>query len=150
MSLRLAADPLSFEPDEPVLTDRGGERDGSDPPRGAHSRSWAATHSLSRPHRVSVRLKAGIDVDLRVVAPESYGSALLYFTGRRAHVVALRRLALAQGLRLNEYGPFRGRERIAGETERGVYEALSLPYLPPEERESESALRDALRKLAAR
>ena len=109
------------------------------------------THIYSRgPHRVSVRLKAGIDVDLRIVAPESYGSALLYFTGSRAHVVALRRLALAQGLRLNEYGLFRGRERIAGATEREVYEALSLPYLAPEERESESALRDALRKLAAR
>jgi len=106
-------------------------------------------HVYSRgPHRVSVRLEAGVDVDLRIVAPESYGSALLYFTGSRAHVVALRRLALAQGLRLNEYGLFRGRARIAGATEREVYEALSLPYLAPEQREGESEVRDALRKLA--
>jgi DNA polymerase (family 10) len=106
-------------------------------------------HVYSRgPHRVSMRLETGVDVDLRVVAPESYGSALLYFTGSRAHVVALRRLALAQGLRLNEYGLFRGRVQIAGATEREVYEALSLPYLAPEQREGESEVRDALRKLA--
>jgi DNA polymerase (family 10) len=107
------------------------------------------SHVYSRgPHRVSVRLEKGVDVDLRIVAPESYGSALLYFTGSRAHVVALRRLALAQGLRLNEYGLFRGRARIAGATEREIYEALSLPYLAPEQREGESEVRDALRKLA--
>lgn len=106
-------------------------------------------HVYSRgPHRVSVRLDAGVDVDLRIVAPTSYGSALLYFTGSRAHTVALRRLALAQGLRLNEYGLFRGKQRIAGATEREVYEALSLPYLPPERREGESEIRDALRNVA--
>lgn len=106
-------------------------------------------HTYSRgPHRVSVRLNAGVDVDLRIVAPESYGSALLYFTGSRAHTVALRRLALAQGLRLNEYGLFRGTRRIAGATEREVYEALALPYLPPQRREGESEIRDALRKMA--
>jgi DNA polymerase (family 10) len=108
-------------------------------------------HVYSRgPHRVSVRLKAGVDVDLRIIAPRSYGSALLYFTGSRAHVVALRRLALAQGFRLNEYGLFRGRQRIAGDTERDVYEALSLRYVPPEDRRGESEVRDGLRNVAMR
>jgi len=98
------------------------------------------------PQRVSVRVKPGVDVDLRTVNPWSFGSALLYFTGDRAHTVALRRLALAQGLRLNEYGLFRGPRRIAGETEGELYESLSLPYLAPEMRRGESVIRDALRK----
>ncbi|MGI9433074.1 MAG: helix-hairpin-helix domain-containing protein [Myxococcota bacterium] len=102
------------------------------------------------PQRVSVRVKPGVDVDLRTVNPRSFGSALLYFTGNRAHTVALRRLALAQGLRLNEYGLFRGPRRIAGETEREIYESLSLPYLAPELRRGESVIREALRKSRAR
>jgi DNA polymerase (family 10) len=107
-------------------------------------------HVYSRgPHRVSVRLRSGIDLDLRTVPRVSYGSALLYFTGNRAHHVALRRLALAQGLRLNEYGLFRGHQKIAGATEAEIYEALSLPYLPPEERRGESEIRDALQSAAA-
>jgi DNA polymerase (family 10) len=96
------------------------------------------------PQRVSVRLKAGVDVDLRTVEPESFGSALLYFTGSRAHTLALRRLALAQGLRLNEYGLFRGRQRIASASEREIYEALALRYLEPTERQGEAAIRAAL------
>jgi DNA polymerase (family 10) len=98
------------------------------------------------PHRTSVRLAAGVDVDLRTVAPPSFGAALLYFTGSRAHTLALRRLALAQGFRLNEYGLYRGRQRIAGETERDIYEALSVPFVPPEQRRGEAEIRDALRK----
>jgi DNA polymerase (family 10) len=86
-----------------------------------------------------------MDVDLRIVPAACFGSALLYFTGSRAHTVALRRLALAQGLRLNEYGLFRGTERIAGETEDGIYAALSLPYLRPAERTGGTEIRDALR-----
>jgi len=106
-------------------------------------------HVYSRgPKRVSVRLCGGIDLDLRTVPAAAYGSALLYFTGSRAHHVALRRLALAQGLRLNEYGLFRGRQKIAGATEAEIYAALSLPYLPPEERRGESEIRDALQAAA--
>lgn len=97
------------------------------------------------PYRVSVRLDAQVDVDLRTVPPESFGSALLYFTGSRAHTLALRRLALAQGLRLNEYGLFQAGARIAGDTEAGIYEALSLPYLPPDRRTGESEIAEALR-----
>lgn len=96
------------------------------------------------PHRVSVALDSGADVDLRIVAPESFGSALLYFTGSRAHTIALRQLALAQGLHLNEYGLFRGKRRIAGETEEEIYAALSLPYMAPEARLGGSEIRDAL------
>ncbi|MDJ0788752.1 MAG: helix-hairpin-helix domain-containing protein [Myxococcota bacterium] len=102
------------------------------------------------PKRVSVRLRSGIDVDLRTVPTESFGSAWLYFTGSRAHTVALRRLALAQGLRLNEYGLFRGDERVGGRSEEEIYRALSLPYLPPESRRGESEVRDALRRRAPR
>lgn len=113
-----------------------------------------ANHFLERPDievvfakgpgRVSVSLKAAIDVDLRIVAPGCFGSALLYFTGSRGHTVALRQLALAQGLRLNEYGLFRGKRKIAGKTEEDVYVALSLPYLRPEVRQGGTEVRDAL------
>jgi DNA polymerase (family 10) len=98
------------------------------------------------PKRVSVALKSSIHVDLRIVPPGCFGSALLYFTGSRAHTVALRQLALAQGLRLNEYGLFRDKQRIAGKTEKEVYAALSLPYLRPEERRGGTEIRDALQE----
>ena len=102
------------------------------------------------PHRVSVALESSIDADLRIIPPECFGSALLYFTGSRAHTLALRQLALAQGLRLNEYGLFRGNERIAGKTEEEVYAALSLPYVQPDERRGGTEIRDALQKLVER
>ncbi|MBW2714896.1 MAG: hypothetical protein JRD03_02400 [Deltaproteobacteria bacterium] len=108
------------------------------------SRSEIALVYARGPHRVSVALESAIHVDLRIVPPECFGSALLYFTGSRAHTVALRQLALAQGLRLNEYGLFRGKHRIAGKTEEEVYAALSLPYLQPEARLGGTEIRDAL------
>lgn len=98
------------------------------------------------PQRVSVALASGIDVDLRIVPRESFGSALLYFTGSRAHTLALRQLALAQGLRLNEYGLYRGEARIAGQTEEEIYAALSLPYLDPTERRGSAEIHDALHR----
>jgi DNA polymerase (family 10) len=82
-----------------------------------------------------VRLASGIDADLRVVPPESYGAALLYFTGSKEHTLALRRRARSRGLKLNEYGLFRGSRRLAGRTEKELYEALGLRWIPPEERE---------------
>jgi DNA polymerase (family 10) len=96
------------------------------------------------PHRVSVTLESGVDVDLRIVEPEQFGAALLYFTGSRAHTIALRQLALAQRLRLNEYGLFRGKQKIAGRTEEEIYAALSLPFIAPEARLGGSEIRDAL------
>ena len=82
--------------------------------------------------RGSVVLKCGLQVDVRVVASESYGAALHYFTGSKAHNIAIRKLALAKGLKVNEYGVFRGDKRVAGETEESVYASVGLPYIPPE------------------
>ena len=83
----------------------------------------------------SVRLQSGLQVDLRVVPQDSYGAALLYFTGSKAHNVVLRQLAQQRGLKLNEYGVFRGDKPIAGDTEESVYASLGLPWIPPELRE---------------
>ncbi|MGE0575207.1 DNA polymerase/3'-5' exonuclease PolX [Reyranella sp.] len=85
--------------------------------------------------RAAVVLRSGLQVDLRVVPPESYGSALLYFTGSKAHNIALRSLALRRGWKLNEYGLFAGTRRIAGTTEEEIYERLGLAFIPPELRE---------------
>lgn len=85
--------------------------------------------------RASVVLKCGLQVDLRVVAEKSYGAALHYFTGSKAHNIAIRRIAQKLGLKVNEYGVFRANARIAGETEESVYRAVGLPYIPPELRE---------------
>ena len=85
--------------------------------------------------RATVMLRSGLQVDLRVVAVEGYGAALVYFTGSKAHNIALRKRAQRRGLKLNEYGVFRGKERLAGETEASVYAAFGLPWIPPELRE---------------
>ena len=93
--------------------------------------------------RSSVRLASGIQVDLRVVPRESYGAALHYFTGSKAHNIAIRRLAQARGLKLNEYGVFRGQKRVSGETEESVFAAVGLPYVPPELREDRGEIEAA-------
>jgi DNA polymerase (family 10) len=104
--------------------------------------------------RASVVLKSGLQVDLRVVPQESYGAALMYFTGSKAHNIRLRNLALEQGLKLNEYGLFKDRRAIAGASEEEVYAALGLPWIPPELREDrgeiEAARRGALPRLVER
>ena len=97
--------------------------------------------------RSSAILKSGLQVDLRLVPEESYGSALQYFTGSKAHNIQLRRLARERGLKINEYGVFRGEKRIAGDTEESVYRAVGLPWLAPELRENEGELEAARRKL---
>jgi DNA polymerase (family 10) len=93
--------------------------------------------------KASVRLQSGLQVDLRVVPQESYGAALLYFTGSKSHNVVLRQLAQQRGLKLNEYGLFRGDTRVAGETEESVYAALGLPWIPPELREGRGEIEAA-------
>ena len=85
--------------------------------------------------RATVVLKTGIQVDLRVVPAASYGAALHYFTGSKAHNIAVRKLGLAKKLKINEYGVFRGKKRIAGQTEAEVYSSVGLPYIEPEIRE---------------
>ena len=95
--------------------------------------------------RAAVVLRSGIGVDLRVVAQQSYGAALHYFTGSKAHNIAIRKLGQARGLKINEYGVFRGAKRIAGESEESVYRAVGLPYIPPELREDRGEI-DAARQ----
>ncbi len=85
--------------------------------------------------KMSIRLESGLSIDLRVVPTESFGAALQYFTGSKAHNVHLRGMARKQQLKINEYGVFRGEEQIAGATEEEVYAALDLPRFPPELRE---------------
>jgi len=84
----------------------------------------------------SVKIKNGLDIDLRVVPENSYGAALNYFTGSKEHNVALRELALKKGYKLNEYGLFKGEKQIAGETEEEIYEKLGMDYIEPEMREN--------------
>jgi len=90
--------------------------------------------------KMSVRLSSGLQIDLRIVPRESFGAALQYFTGSKAHNVFLRGLAKQRGLKINEYGVFRvdgDRETyVAGATEEEVYGALDLPCFPPELREA--------------
>lgn len=94
----------------------------------------------------SVRLENGLQVDLRVVVPSSYGAALQYFTGSKEHNVVVRRIGVERGLKVNEYGVF---ERdtdglVAGGSEEAVYEAVGLPWIPPELREDSGEI-DAAR-----
>ena len=83
-----------------------------------------------------VRLKTGIELDLRVVPEASFGAAMQYFTGSKEHNVVVRQRAKDLGLKVNEYGVFRGEEQIAGRTEADVYESVGLPWFPPELREN--------------
>ena len=85
--------------------------------------------------RATVILRAGLQVDLRVVPERSYGAALHYFTGSKAHNIAVRKIAQDKGLKLNEYGIFRGSVRIGGRTEAEVFAAADLSYIEPEIRE---------------
>lgn len=96
------------------------------------------------PTKTSLRLASGLQVDVRVVPEDSYGAALQYFTGSKAHSVALRQLAQQLGLKLNEYGVFRGDRSVAGATEESVYAAVGLPWIPPELRENRGEI-DAAR-----
>jgi DNA polymerase (family X) len=93
---------------------------------------------LSRgPSKSFVRLNNGMDADLLVVPQESFGSSLQYFTGSKEHGVAMRKIALAKGLHLNEWGIFdNDKKRVAGFTEEEVYQALDLDWIPPEMREN--------------
>lgn len=93
--------------------------------------------------RSSVILKSGLQVDVRLVGRESFGAALQYFTGSKAHNIAIRRLGQERSLKINEYGVFKGDKRIAGKTEESVYKAVGLPYIPPELREDRGEIEAA-------
>jgi len=94
--------------------------------------------------KASARLKEGFDMDIRVVPPKSYGSALQYFTGSKEHNIATRRLAIEKGLKLSEYGLFKGKKMVAGWDEPGIYRLLGLPYIEPELRENQGEIEAGL------
>ncbi len=85
--------------------------------------------------RSSVVLGSGLQVDLRIVKKQSWGAALLYFTGSKAHSIALRKIAREKDYKLNEYGIFQGKKRLASKTEKAMYRKLGLRYIEPELRE---------------
>lgn len=93
--------------------------------------------------RATVQLRNGIQVDLRLVPEISYGAALYYFTGSKAHNIAVRKIAVAKGLKINEYGVYRGTKRIAGRSEKELFAAVGLPYIPPELREARGEIEAA-------
>ena len=97
--------------------------------------------------KASIRSGEGIQIDLRVVEPSSFGAALAYFTGSKEHNIKLRKMAVKKGLKLNEYGVFRVKSgrKIAGKTESGIYEIFGLPFIPPEMREDRGEIEAGLR-----
>jgi DNA polymerase (family 10) len=94
--------------------------------------------------KTSVIMGKDRQVDIRIIPAESFGAALQYFTGSQAHSVALRSMALRKGMKLNEYGVFRDDKKISGLTEEDVYEALGLPWIPPELRENRGEIGAAI------
>ncbi len=104
--------------------------------------------------KAGVILRSGLQVDVRLVEPASFGAALQYFTGSKDHNIAIRRLGQQQGLKINEYGVFRFEKQVAGRTEKSVYQALDLPLIPPELRENrgeiEAAAENRLPQLVTR
>lgn len=93
--------------------------------------------------RATVILSNGLQVDLRVVPKVSYGAALYYFTGSKAHNIAVRRIAQKRGWKINEYGLYEGDKRIAGETEASLFKQLGLAYIEPELRENRGEIEAA-------
>ncbi len=98
---------------------------------------------VSGPTKSSILTDQNIQVDLRVVKPVSFGAALLYFTGSKEHNIKLRREAIQNGLKLNEYGVFKNDKCIAGKTEKDIFNALKLSYIPPELREDSGEIEAA-------
>jgi len=93
--------------------------------------------------KATVIIEGGIQVDVRSVARESYGAALQYFTGSKQHNIHLRTLARERGLKLNEYGAFRGEKRVGGKDEAEMYALMHMPVMPPELREDKGEIEAA-------
>lgn len=93
--------------------------------------------------RATAFLRSGLQVDVRVVGTESFGSALHYFTGSKAHNIAIRAMGRERGLKINEYGVFRGNRRIGGRNEEEIFAAVGLPYIEPELRENRGEIEAA-------
>jgi len=97
--------------------------------------------------KASVIVEGGTQIDLRVVEEDSYGAALQYFTGSKDHNIHLRRIAKAKGLKINEYGAFKGEKKIAGKEEEDVYRVLGMGWIEPELREDRGEIEAAQKKL---
>jgi len=94
----------------------------------------------------SVRMREGFDMDLRVLPKRSYGAALQYFTGSKEHNIALRKIAIEKGLKLSEYGLFKGEKMLAGEKEEEIYQKLGMEWIPPELRENRGEIQAAIER----
>ncbi len=93
--------------------------------------------------KCSILLNDDVQVDLRLVKPESFGSALMYFTGSKDHNIAMRNISIKKGYKLNEYGLYKDAAQIAGRTETDVYNKLGMDYIPPELRENRGEIEAA-------
>ncbi len=93
----------------------------------------------------TIMLSSGIHVDLRVVANESFGAAMAYFTGDKQHNIKMRDIAKKKGLKINEYGVFKGKKNIAGKTEEEVFKSVGLPFIIPEIRRDEGEIEYGLK-----
>jgi len=93
--------------------------------------------------KASIRIKQGFDIDLRIVPRKSYGAALQYFTGSKEHNITTRKIAMEKGLKLNEYGLFKGKKMFASTEEKDIYKALDLSYIEPELREGQGEIEAA-------
>jgi DNA polymerase (family X) len=109
---------------------------------------FTATVIQTGQSKTSVRTGNGVQIDVRVVPPESWGAAIQYFTGSQAHNVRVRELAVKKGMKVNEWGVYKladgKEEKIAGETEEGVYEAVGMCWIPPEIREDRGEIEAAI------
>ena len=94
----------------------------------------------------SVVTKDGFQSDLRTVKPEEFGAAQHYFTGSKAHNIRIRSLGVKKKLKVNEYGVFKGKKRIAGKTEEEVFKSVGLPFIPPEIREDWGEIESGLKR----
>lgn len=93
--------------------------------------------------KATIILRSGLQVDLRIIEAKSFGAALQYFTGSKAHNIATRTIAVNKNLKLNEYGVFKNDKNIASKTEAQIYEAIGMDYIPPELRENRGEIEAA-------
>jgi len=96
--------------------------------------------------KASVIVEGGLQIDLRAVEEDSYGAALQYFTGSKDHNIRLRGIARARGIKINEYGVFKGEKKIGGKEEKDVYKALGMVWIEPELREDRGEIEAAQKK----
>jgi DNA polymerase (family X) len=96
--------------------------------------------------KASVVLRSGLQIDLRVLDARSYGAGLYYFTGSKAHNIAVRRMGQKRGLKINEYGVFKGKKQLGGRNEMDVFRSVGLPFIPPELREDRGEIEAARRQ----